>query len=144
MVQAAGPTEFVRKGVGKPMDEQQWETRVAAILGTVHDDEAEEDEIMLPIVSYETLKVYHAFLMQKLKCPFDAEYDRETGPLNITKYQLKVYGLESDVDEFYGILCFGKQQRCHVVVPLEELIVSSNDTNNEFVQDYSIWFANYR
>lgn len=95
------------------MDERQWETRVAAILGTVHDDEdeAENDEIMLPAVSYETLKVYHAFLMQRLQLPFDATYDRETGPLKSTENQIKVYGLESDVDEY------------------------------EFVHDYSIWFC---
>ncbi len=117
------------------MDEQYWETRVAAILGTVHDDEdeVEEDEIMLPAVSYETLEVYHAFLMQRLQFPFDAAYNRETGPLRSTEYQIKVYGLEIDADEFYGILCFGKHQWRNVVVPTEELIVSRILTMNLFM-----------
>lgn len=76
------------------MDERQWETRVSVILGTIHyeEDEAEKDEIMLPAVSYETLKVYQAFLIQRLQFPFDGAYDRETGPLRSTENQFKVMG----------------------------------------------------
>lgn len=57
MVQAAGPNDLERKEVetkGATMGDKS-----AAILGTVYDeDEPGEDEIMLPTVSNETLKVY--------------------------------------------------------------------------------------
>ena len=53
-------------GVEVELDERYWEAAVAAILGIVHNDETEEYEIMLPVVSNKTLKVYHAYLMQRL------------------------------------------------------------------------------
>ena len=53
------------------------EKRVAQILGI---EEGEE----LPDVSEEYLEMYHQYLNDHLSFPFEAEYSRETGPLEDT------------------------------------------------------------
>ena len=117
------------------------EKRVAQILGI---EEGEE----LPDVSEEYLEMYHQYLNDHLSFPFEAEYSRETGPLEDTYYDIKVTGL-SDLDEsadsgFYGLFCYGKQGRRKVVVPLAEVDVKERGKNEELVDDDKMWFWNYR
>ena len=117
------------------------EKRVAQILDL-------EKRERLPNVSEEYLEVYHQYLNDHLSFPFDAEYSRETGPLEDTHYDIKVTGL-SDPDEsadveFYGLFCHGKQGRRKVIVPLAEVEVKVKGQNEELVDDYKMWFWNYR
>ncbi len=79
---------------------------------------------------------------------FEAEYSKETGPLEDTYYDIKVTGI-SDLDEssdgdFYGLFCYGKQGRRKVVVPLAEIDVKEKSDNERFVEDHKMWFWNYR
>lgn len=121
----------------------QWEQRIAGILG-IETLEGEEDGNDLPSVSYETLKLYLEYLRQKLTFPFEAVYDRETGSLKRTTFKMTIVGLDDDADEFYGLLCEGKEGRRNAVVPLAELIVGETDPNFVCIDDYLTWFWNYR
>lgn len=57
---------------------------------------------------------------------------------------MTIVGLDEDADEFYGLLCEGKEVSRNVVVPLAELIVNETDPNFVFIDDYLSWFWNYR
>lgn len=88
------------------------ERRIAKILGVKRGEE-------LPHVSKKTLKIYHSYLSKNLSFPFDAEYSKETGPLEDTYYDIKVTGLlepeESPDLEFYGLLgmvCYNEKEFC--------------------------------
>ena len=117
------------------------EKRVAQILGTKEGEK-------LPEVSEEYLEMYHQYLNDHLSFPFEAEYSKETGPMEDTHYGIKVTGLsdpdESPDVEFYGLFCYGKQGRRKVVVPLAEVEAKEKGENEKLVDDYRIWFWNYR
>lgn len=121
----------------------QWEQRIAGILG-VEMIEGDDDEHDLPFVSYEMLRLYREYLRRKLTFPFDAVYDHETGQPNSMTSRITVVGLQEDADEFYGVLCEGKEGRSNMVVPLADLIVGESDPNFVFIDDYLTWFWNYR
>jgi hypothetical protein len=117
------------------------EKRVAQIFGVAEDEE-------LPDVSENTLEIYHGYLGENLSFPFDAEYSQETGPLEDTHYDFQATGL-LDLDEcpdleFYGLFCEGKRERRRVVVPLAEVEVKQRGKNRQLIEDYSMWFWNYR
>ena len=99
-----------------------------------------------PAVTYEALELYHEYLCAHVRFPFYGEYSRETGPLQQTSDYIKVIGLadEDDCDEFYGLLCEARQGRRHVVVPLAEVEVESENPNHQLIEDYRVWFWNYR
>ena len=114
------------------------EKRVAQILGIKEGEE-------LPDVSDEYLEVYHQYLTDHLSFPFEAE---ETRPLEDTYFNIKIIGL-SDPDESadsdsYGLFCYGKQGRRKMVVPLAEIEAKEKDENEKLVDDYKMWFWNYR
>lgn len=119
----------LREGHGEPLSED--EVRVARIFGLPEDEE-------LPEVTEETLEVYHQYLSSRLRFPFDGEYTRETGPLEDTSYDIRVTGLvdEEDCEEFYGLLCEGREGRRRVVVPLAEIDVDSGTSNFQLIDDY--------
>jgi hypothetical protein len=99
-----------------------------------------------PAVDDATLEVYHDYLCAHMRFPFMGEYSRETAPLHQVSEYIKVTGLEDvdDCDEFYGILCKGRRGRRHVVVPLAEVEVDTDDPNRQLIDDYQVWFWNYR
>jgi len=99
-----------------------------------------------PAVTYEALEVYHDYLCAHVRFPFYGEYSRETAPLRNTSDYLKVTGLADvdDWDAFYGLLCEARQGRRHIVVPLAEVEVDSQDPNHQLIEDYRVWFWNYR
>ena len=123
------------------MSGQDDEKRVAHIL------EVKEGE-NLPDVSEKTLKVYYRYLSKNLSFPFDAEYSQETGPLEDIYYDIKVIGL-LDIDEcsdleFYGLFYEGKQGRRKIIIPLAEVEVKQKGRNQQIIEDYRMWFWNYR
>ena len=117
------------------------EKRVAQILGTKEGEK-------LPEVSEEYLEMYHQYLNDYLSFPFEAGYSKETGPMENTYYDIKVTGLsdpdESPDVEFYGLFCYGKHGRRKVVVPLAEVEAKEKGENEKLVDDYRMWFWNYR
>jgi len=116
------------------------EKRIAEILGVKIGRE-------LPNVSNKTLKIYHYYLNKNLSFPFNAEYSKETGPLEDAYYDIKVTGLLEPKKcpdlEFYGLFCKGKQGRRKIEIPLAEVTVKQEDKNKELVGDYCMWFCNY-
>lgn len=143
LVQSTQPPQPARldarlhEGQGEPVEEV--DLRIAQIFGL---SESEE----LPDVTEAALESYHQYLCTHLRFPFDGEYTRETGPLQDTSYLINVTGLVDmeDCDEFYGLLCEGRQSRRRVVVPLAEIEVGSEDSNFQLIDDYRGWFWNYR
>ncbi|MDI6732623.1 MAG: calcium-binding protein [Planctomycetota bacterium] len=116
--------------------------RIAQIVGLEEDGD-------LPEVSEETMKAYHKFLSNNLVFPFEATYDKETGPLEDTPYSVKITRLldfnECNDIEFDGLLCEGKQGKRKTVLRLAEITVrNKRDTNYQLVSDYGTWFWNYR
>lgn len=135
--QPADPAARLIGARGLSLDED--EKRIARILGS-------PEEEVLPEVTDETLEIYHRYLKAHLSFPFDGEYSRETGPLEDTYYRINVTGLvdPEDCDEFYGLLCEGRQDRRKVMVPLAEVEVDEKDPNGQLIEDYHVWFWNYR
>lgn len=117
------------------------EKRIACILGAKKGNK-------LPDVSMKTLRLYYSCLSENLLFSFDADYLQETGPFENTRYDIKVTGLlnldgHSDF-EFYGLLCEGKQGRRKIVIPLAEVEVKQQGKNKQLIEDYRMWFWNYR
>ena len=116
------------------------EKRIAEILGVKGGKE-------LPNVSKKTSKIYHSYLNKNLSFPFNAEYSKETGPLEDTYYEIKVTGLLEPEEvpdlEFYGSFCKGKQGRGKIEIPLAEVTVKQEDKNKQLIEDYCMWFCNY-
>jgi hypothetical protein len=99
-----------------------------------------------PPVDNATLEVYHGYLCTRMRFPFVGEYSLETAPLEHVSEYVKVTGLADvdDCDEFYGLLCEGRWGRRQVVVPLAEVEVDTDDPNRQLIDDYQVWFWNYR
>jgi len=120
---------------------EESERRIAEIFGI---EEGEE----LPDVTEETLEIYYLHLIENLSFPFDAEYSVETAPLKDTYYDIKVTGLlepEECVDlGFYGLFCKGRRGRRKIEIPLAEIEVKQEGRNKQLVEDYCLWFWNYR
>jgi len=117
------------------------EKRVTKILGFKGSNK-------LPEVSGETLKVYHNYLSKNLTFPFVTKYSCETGPLEDTHYDISVIDI-LDINgcpslTFYGLFCRGKQGRRKIAVPLAELEVKQESKNKQIIEDYRMWFWNYR
>lgn len=120
-----------------------WEQRMVQILG-VEEAEDENEEPELPMVSYGTLKKYVEYLREKLVFPLQAVYEHEIGPFKSTEVKVRIERFAEEIDEFYGLLCEGREGRRHVVLPLADLNVKETDPNFVFIDDYLTWFWNYR
>lgn len=127
-----------RDWVCRPYEEQ--EARVQQIFGLAEDEE-------LPDVDLETLEVYYHHLKRHLSFPFAATYTEGVGPLKDETYSITVTGLEDFemIDEFYGLVCEGREGRRKIVVPLAIVEVTDEQSKNyQLVDDYCFWFWNYR
>jgi len=131
------PTQIVTQ----PLSKDDEDDRIRAVFGLTHDDP-------LPAVKHETLLTYHRYLAEHLKFPFKGTYEREAGSFSLKSSPIMVTGLvdprEYDLDEFYGLICEGRDSKGGIQFPLSELEVKKNDRNHTIVSDYSTWFVNYR
>lgn len=116
-----------------------WEQRIGQVLGV-----EEDEELDLPMVSFETLKKYLEYLRKQLVFPLQAVYEHEIGPFKSTEVKVRIERFAEEIDEFYGLLCEGWEGRRHVVLPLADLNVKKTDPNFVFIDDYLTWFWNYR
>jgi len=123
------------------MSVEKNQRRIAEILGVKKIEE-------IPGVLKKTLKIYHSYLNKNLSFPFNAEYSKETSPLEDTYYDIKVTSLFKPEEcpdlEFYGLFCKGKQGRRKIEIPLAEVKVKEEGKNRQLIEDYCIWFWNYR
>ncbi len=123
------------------MSVEEDEKRVARIFNI-------EDDEDLPDVTEKTLELCYHHLNKNLTLPFKAEYSQETGPLEDTYYDIIVTKIldvdESPDPEFYGLFCEAKKGRHKIVIPLAEIEVKRREKNYQLIDDYNMWFWNYR
>ncbi|MFT8319005.1 MAG: calcium-binding protein [Sporolactobacillus sp.] len=122
--------------------EDAWEKRLRDILE--NSDLRGEDDDDLPMVTSETLETYLNYLKKHLIFPFAASYERETGFLSAKTYDVKVMGLNDEIDDFYGLICAVKLGRKKRYIPMGDLEVRSDDPNYHLIDDYNTWFWNFR
>jgi len=111
------------------------ERRVAEILG-VKKGEA------LPDVSRKTLRTYHAYLKANLEFPFKAKVEDLDGEATIQS----LFVLNDCPDlTFYGLFVRGNQGRRIIEIPIATIEeVTEEGTNKQLIEDYCLWFWNYR
>ena len=109
--------------------------RVAEIFG-VKEGEA------LPDVSRKTLRTYHAYLKANLAFPFKAKVEDLDGVIMIRSlFKLK----ECPDLTFYGLFVRGNQGRRIIEIPIATIEeVKEEGTNKQLIEDYCVWFWNYR
>ena len=109
--------------------------RVAEIFG-VKEGEA------LPDVSRKTLRTYHAYLKADLEFPFKAEIEDIDDAITISS----LFNLNECPDlTFYGLFVRGKQGRRIIEIPIAEIEeVKNKGKNKQLIEDYCMWFWNYR
>ena len=125
----------------KPLSPKNQDDRIGMVFGLTSDDP-------LPDVNLQTLEQYHAYLLEHLSFPFDAEYTSETGPFSSRTIHVKVIGLgdpgdEPMIDDMYGIICKATHERRSVDVPLDKLTVKKSIPQRKLIKDYSYWFHNW-
>jgi len=124
----------------KPLSLNNQDDRIRIIMGLTSDDP-------IPDVEEATLLTYHQYLIENLVFPFDAEYLEETEDGYIT-YPVQVLRLldpdEFDNDDFYGLLCEAREERCKLYIPLCEVEVKRKDPKYQLLSDYSYWFSNWQ
>jgi hypothetical protein len=111
------------------------ERRVAEILG-VQEGEA------LPGVSRKTLRTYHAYLKANLEFPCKAKVEDLDGDATIHS----LFALNDCPDlTFYGLFVRGNQGRRIIEIPIAEIEeVKNKGPNKHLIEDYCMWFWNYR
>jgi hypothetical protein len=116
-----------------PWDED--ERRVAEIFGV------KEGET-LPGVSRQTLRKYHAYLKAHLEFPFTVKVEDFDGEVAIQS----LFALNDCPDlTFYGLFVRGHQGRRVIEIPIAEIEeVRGKGPNKHLIEDYCMWFWNYR
>jgi Calcium binding len=118
-----------------PMSWEEDERRVAEILG-VHAGQR------LPAVSRQTLRQYHTYLTAHLVFPFQAVIEDLDGVITIRSlFKLK----ECPDLTFYGLFVRGNQGQRLIEIPIATIEeVKEEGTNKQLIEDYCMWFWNYR
>ena len=123
-----------------PLSPKEQDDRIRMVFGLTSNDP-------LPDVGSDTLEQKHAYLVEHLIFPVDAEYSSETGPFSSRTIRVKVTGLgdpdEPMIDDSYGIICEGKYERRSIDLPLDELKIKKSNPQRELIEDYSYWFHNW-
>lgn len=123
------------------MSIEEAKARIREVFGPSKGDE-------FPGVELETLRTYHRYLEDRLRFPFMVEFVREIGPGEDELIRIRVHGLEDREkldDDLYGLICHGRAGRKKWWVPLADIDVTGKEApNRQLVEDYSLWFANYR
>jgi hypothetical protein len=117
------------------MSWEEDERRVAEIFG-VKEGEA------LPDVSRKTLRTYHAYLKANMEFPFKAKVEDLNGEATIQS----LFALNDCPDlTFYGLFVRGNQGRRIIEIPIATIEeVTEEGTNKQLIEDYCMWFWNYR
>ena len=117
------------------MSWEEDERRVAEILGV-------QAGQRLPPVSRQTLRKYHTYLKANVEFPFTAEIEDIDDAITISS----LFKLNECPDlTFYGLFVRGKQGRRIIEIPIAEIEeVKEEGTNKQLIEDYCMWFWNYR
>ena len=117
------------------MSWEEDERRVAEIFGVKEDQR-------LPAVSKKTLRQYHTYLTTNLVFPFKAEIEGIDAEITISS----LFKLNECPDlTFYGLFVRGNQGRRMIEIPIAEIEeVKEKGKNKQLIEDYCMWFWNYR
>ena len=117
------------------MSWEEDERRVAEIFGV-------QAGQRLPAVSRKTLRQYHAYLTAHLVFPFQAAIEDLDGDITVKSlFKLK----ECPDLTFYGLFVRGNQGRRLIEIPIATIEdVKDEGTNKQLIEDYCMWFWNYR
>jgi hypothetical protein len=109
--------------------------RVAAILGS------KEGEA-LPGVSRHTLRTYHVYLTANLGFPLRVKAEDIDGEATIHS----LFALKECPDlTFYGLFVRGNHGRRIIEIPIAAIEeVKDTGKNKQLIEDYCMWFWNYR
>ena len=96
----------------------------------------------LPAVSRQTLRQYHAYLTAHLVLPFKAAVEDIDDAITIRS----LFKLNECPDlTFYGLFVRGNQGRRLIEIPIATIEeVKDEGTNKQLIEDYCMWFWNYR
>ena len=111
------------------------ERRVAEIFGVPAGQR-------LPAVSRKTLRHYHTYLTAHLVFPFQAAIEDLDGVITVKS----LFKLQECPDlTFYGLFVRGNQGRRLIEIPIATIEeVKDEGTNKQLIEDYCMWFWNYR
>ena len=111
------------------------ERRVAEMLGAKEGDN-------IPRVSRQTLRTYHAYLKANVEFPLKAQVEDLDGDATIQS----LFALRACPDlTCYGLFVSGHHRRSLIEIPIaiiEE--VKGKGPNKHLIEDYGMWFWNYR
>lgn len=120
---------------GSQMSWDEDEKRVAEILGAKEGDK-------IPSVSRQTLRTYHAYLRANVEFPFKAKVEDLDGNATIES----LFALRDCPDlTFYGLFVRGHHRRSLIEIPIGTIEeVKDRGPNKHLIEDYCMWFWNYR
>jgi hypothetical protein len=116
------------------------ENRIKAALGLPMDR-------FVPKVNRKMLSRYYEHLSANLRFPFIAHFPEATNAREERNFRCVVSGLlppETLGDEFDGLSCKVRKEKCILHVPLIELVVPQNSVNFQLIEDYWYWLWNWR
>ena len=143
-----------KKSKKKPRKEPLANVKKSKVKDSVAEDErianifhlADVEE--LPPVTDETLEIYYQYFKNALIIPFQTIYKQEIGFLQELQHEITVIDIlnptQSFDSDFYGIFCESKTNTGTKIIPLAELELDADDENYLLIDDYSMWFWNYR
>ena len=113
--------------------------RLRVILGTTAK--------RLPRVRVETLRTFHAYLVEHLPWPLEARLSDPIGPHRDTQSPLKVLRLLDPVQEYapeemYGLICEAEQKGEKIELPLDRIDVEEDSPLYQLLEDYRLWLWN--
>jgi len=100
-----------------------------------------------PKVNRRTLIRYYEYLSTHLLFPFVAQYPELTNLSEERDFRCLATSLVSPAtlgDEFDGLFCTVRKEKCKLNLPLIELIVPQTTRNFQLIEDYWYWLWNWR
>ena len=102
---------------------------------------------VVPKVNRQMLSRYYEYLSANLRFPFIAHYPEPSNAPEEREFRCVVSGLlppETLGDEFDGLFCKVRKEKCKLNLPLIELVVPQKSSNFQLIEDYWYWLWNWR
>ena len=101
----------------------------------------------LPRVGLETLRRFHAYLVDHLAFPFEGRLSDPIGPHQDTESPLQIIRLmdpirEYSPEEMYGLIVKAEQNGHRIELPLDRIDVPEESPYNQLLEDYRHWLWN--
>jgi hypothetical protein len=100
-----------------------------------------------PVVSVESLRRFHKYLMAQLSFPFEGKLLSPIGPHRDTESPLSVIRLLDPVreyapEEMHGLICKVFQKGEKIELPLDRIDVEESSPYYQLFEDYNCWLSN--